>query len=184
MKLTLLAMCAGLALAQTKPVAISTPGPLVQINNLSSGTVLMEAVSLQAGMNISRGSDGKLTVTAPAVTLPMPTQTGIIDLTLSPTDPLTWCTTSQPPTSFPTYIPVLISEIHTFNLPPSPIWTENVFSLLQIGNVPSTMNPGLSTSIGPRWVKGACAGLDGIVFPSASLSAGESRTAVSVYVAF
>lgn len=156
---------------------------LVQVSYLPSGIVNFTPVVKPDGYSIVC-NNSVCVIQAPAVTIPTPTQAAWITLSKSSADPLTWCITDQP-LQF-NYIPSMLHVSITLTVTTTPgvgQYPRDVYQDIQ--PAPQQSTSGTSTSsIPPQWIKGACGGNPGVVFPSSTLNAGEQIDSVQARVVF
>jgi len=155
------------------PIYIQGVAPFVQFLRLSPGMEIQTVNGQPTVVNM---------ITAPS---PGPLkQAETLTLTISPSDPLTWC---LPPGREPTTTATYLWELHSVTDPGSGYAVEfPVSTEIAPGPVPSMLNPGVTTASGnsPQYIPIACGGQPGVVFASGSLQTGESRLRVMLRVAF
>lgn len=153
---------------------------LVQASYTPVGTVALAPVVLPAGYTIVR-MGGNLTIQGP-LSAPEPTTGAWISLAQSSADPLTWCVVDQPLTF--NYIPAMLHVSVSLSITVAPgvgVYPREEFPDIQPG---PQQGSGSTSATPPQWIKGACGGNPGVVFPSNGLNAGEVRTAVQARVVF
>lgn len=188
MKTTLLILAFAVALqAQTAVTTDTLPlkgrPALVQASYTPVGTVALAPVVLPAGFSIVQ-IGGNLTVQAPTGA-PAPTQAAWITLAQSTADPLTWCVTDNPLTF--TYVPSMLHVSVSLTItiiPGAGVYPREEFGDIQPSPQLSTPSGTSTVNSFPQWIKVACGGKPGVVFPSNGLNAGEVRTAVQARVVF
>lgn len=157
---------------------------LVQASYLPSGTVSFTPVVLPSGFRITC-DNSVCTVVAPVVTIPVPTiptQAAWITLAKSSADPLTWCVTDQP-LQF-TYIPSMLHVIITLTVTTVPGVGQYPRDVYQDIQPAPQQGQGSTSAPPPQWIKGACGGNPGVVFPSSTLNTGEQINSVQARVVF
>lgn len=158
---------------------------LVYASSTPAGTVVLSppvTVMAPSGYVVTQDRVRATLTITPPVTPAIPTRAAWITLSPSPSDPLTWCVMDNPLTF--TYVPSMLHvsvSLTITTVPGAGVWSREEFTDIQPA---PTQGQGSTSVIPPQWVKGACGGNPGVVFPSNGLNTGEARTAVQARVVF